>query len=99
LHIPDHYLPYGAGIRACPGETTSDAILLLVTAHLLFYLQFTVEGKPDLEGELDGFVLFPRPYTLGVTARETVGEVAEDATLGDMAVMETVMCLLEQEAV
>ncbi|XP_052797461.1 cytochrome P450 2J6-like isoform X2 [Mya arenaria] len=94
LRIPDQYLPFGDGLRSCPGEGISDILLFLFSTNLLYYLRFDLQGKVDLEGEMMGYVLAPKPFSLTVTPRETV-VIDIAAELGET--LETSVCMIEDD--
>ncbi|KAL4223735.1 cytochrome P450 1B1 [Mactra antiquata] len=72
LHIPDHYLPFGEGLRACPGENITDVLLFLFASHIMFHVSAKLLDDSDLEGNFHGFVLTPKPYAAEFIPRETV---------------------------
>ncbi|KAK3595752.1 hypothetical protein CHS0354_025381 [Potamilus streckersoni] len=71
LHIPDHFLPFGAGPRACPGESLVELEVFIIFTNILHQLELhPLDGNPPcLEGEYVGHVLQPRPFYFNVTPR------------------------------
>ena len=67
LYIPDYYLPFGEGVRACPGESVADIELFIFTSHLLYQLTFSLDPSSsvgDLDGEYKAYMLMPKPFKL-----------------------------------
>ncbi|KAL3857812.1 hypothetical protein ACJMK2_012447 [Sinanodonta woodiana] len=71
LHIPDHFLPFGAGSRACPGESLVELEVFIIFTNLLHQLELhPLDGNPpSLEGECVGHVLQPKPFYFNVIPR------------------------------
>lgn len=93
LHIPDFYLPFGEGLRSCPGESLVDISLFMFTTHFLYQLNFKLPEKADLDGDFQGFVLNPKPFKVLISPRDAVAvEVMEAPT-------ETIVSFLNGEEV
>ncbi|XP_067650537.1 cytochrome P450 1A1-like [Haliotis asinina] len=70
LEIPDHFLPYGAGTRRCPGESLAEIMLFLFFSTIMHQLTVKpVSKKFCLEGEYD-FLIRPQPFALEFEERE-----------------------------
>ncbi|KAK6183883.1 hypothetical protein SNE40_006459 [Patella caerulea] len=69
LEIPDYYMPYGAGLRQCAGESLAEIELFLFFTTIMQQLTFTAEQSPlILEPEFD-FLIRPKPFRVSVTER------------------------------
>ena len=70
LDIPDHFLPYGAGTRQCPGESLAEVEIFLFFATFMHQLQ-VLPGSPSmtLEGVFD-HLLRPKPFQIVVQERD-----------------------------
>ncbi|XP_070205793.1 cytochrome P450 2U1-like [Littorina saxatilis] len=70
LEIPDHFMPYGAGTRQCPGESLADVQLFLFFTAIMHQLRaLTAHPNMTLEGALD-HLLRPKPFCVKVEARD-----------------------------
>lgn len=70
LEIPDHFLPYGAGTRRCPGESLAEIMLFLFFSTIMHQLTVKSANKNFcLEGEYD-FIIRPHPFALVFEERE-----------------------------
>lgn len=65
-------LPFGDGLRSCPGEGLADIQMFIFTTILFYHLQFTLVDTPELDGLSKGFVLGPKPYKVKLSARDTL---------------------------
>ncbi|XP_070205799.1 cytochrome P450 2U1-like [Littorina saxatilis] len=70
VEIPDHFMPYGAGTRQCPGESLADVQLFLFFTAIMHQLR-ALPAHPNmtLEGALD-HLLRPKPFCVKVEARD-----------------------------
>ena len=65
------YLPFGAGVRVCLGESLAKMELFLFLSWTLQHFTFSVPGGqplPSLEGKF-GVVLQPAKYEVNATLR------------------------------
>lgn len=72
---PEHFFPFGVGIRNCVGESMSRIETYLVLARLLHSFKFeTPPGcdMPSLEPAHQGFALGPKPFKLCAIKRHDV---------------------------
>ena len=70
LEIPDHFLPYGAGQRQCPGESLAEVQLFLFFTSIMSQLR-VLPAHPNmtLDGKLD-HLLRPKPFQVLVAGRD-----------------------------
>lgn len=71
LSIPDHFLPFGAGVRTCPGETLAHLLLFVFSSHILHQLHLSLPNKVELDGIYHNYILSPRPFKITARLRET----------------------------
>ncbi|XP_053376322.1 cytochrome P450 1A2-like [Mercenaria mercenaria] len=95
LHIPDHYLPFGDGLRSCPGESLVDIELFIFTTHLLHQLSFRLPVKADLDGECKDFVLKPKSFKVLMYPRDTVATDPYETE----AQTDTVVCFIDGQEI
>ncbi|XP_060563810.1 cytochrome P450 1B1-like [Ruditapes philippinarum] len=95
LHIPDHYLPFGDGLRSCPGESLVDIMLFIFATHLLHQLSFKHTNTADLDGEFNGFVLKPKSFRVIMEPRDPITMDTEDIETQ----AETVVCFINGEEI
>ncbi|CAL1544493.1 unnamed protein product [Lymnaea stagnalis] len=69
LEIPDHFIPYGAGRRQCPGEGLADVVLFLFFATIMQQLTISADQGFPLTAEYD-CVIKPKSFTISVTERD-----------------------------
>lgn len=70
LEIPDHFLPYGAGVRQCPGESLADIQLFLFFANLMHQLHIVPLDKNfRMESTFD-YLLRPKPFQIIAVERD-----------------------------
>nr|KAG5690723.1 hypothetical protein BaRGS_022414 [Batillaria attramentaria] len=70
LEIPDHFIPYGAGRRQCPGESLADVELFLFFASLMHQLHvLPADPNMTLDGVFD-HLLRPKPFLITVAERD-----------------------------
>ena len=70
LHIPDHFLPFGEGLRACPGESLADIELFIFFTHLLHQLNLKLVSDVSLDGDYKGYIITPKPFSVVASSRE-----------------------------
>lgn len=72
--IPDFFLPYGLGMRECPGQALATLEIFLYFSHILHHM--IIRSADDthsfyMEGELDSFLHHkPKPFLIKAIKRE-----------------------------
>ena len=81
MHIPDHFLPFSEGLRACPGESLADIELFIFSTHLLHQLNLKLVSDVSLEGDYSGYIITPKPFSVVASSREVTESDDSDTNI------------------
>lgn len=74
ISIPDYFLPFGIGVRECPGESLATLNLFLYFTHILHRMNIRPADDTlpfHMEGELEYLLLHkPKPFRIRAIRRE-----------------------------
>ncbi|KAK3765316.1 hypothetical protein RRG08_027322 [Elysia crispata] len=71
---PGHFVPFGVGRRACPGESLAKMEIFLVVTSLIqrFDLQPAVPGQLPSLKPVEGMLFSPEPFKIRFVDRRSI---------------------------